>query len=258
MTDTPRTSPASVPDAMSVPQVCQKVEIDVSEYSDTIRKFSTNAEIGGMSNIRSDDDRKQKLKTDQYIGQAGNAALSLYLTGSIDLYIKTRQKQDENKYRGDNGEDLIGFPVDVKTSVMRRGPDFNYHLYVRDREYHRGIIYVLGLMSESNLNVVSLVGFKSSEHLPQSIDGRREVPMSGLDEMSGIFSALRIANQHSVKKDSASAPQSYRTSVPTNEPHEVSARRGWVVLDGERLWTDGLIVVEDGRQVMRFYYGEQK
>jgi len=59
-------------------------------------------------------------------------------------------------------------------------------------------------------------------------------------------------------RTSPACPAPDAVAVPTNEPHEVSARRGWVVLDGERLWTDGVIVDEDGRKVMRFYYGEIK
>ena len=49
-----------------------------------------------------------------------------------------------------------------------------------------------------------------------------------------------------------------RTSVDEyNTALQISTRRGWLVLDGDRMWTDGVIYLEDGKAMMHFLETEQ-
>jgi hypothetical protein len=98
-------------------------------------------------------------KYDQFTGNAGEAALSKLLTGSIDLYLKTKRERELSNWTGDYSSDLLGLQVDVKTSRMRRGPDFDYHLWIRNKEYHQGTKYVLALMPEDRDDMVIFVGW---------------------------------------------------------------------------------------------------
>lgn len=120
-------------------------------------------------------------KYDQYTGNAGEAALSKALTGSIDLYLKTKQQRELSNWTGDYSSDLLGLQVDVKTSRMRRGPDFPYHLWIRTREYHPGTKYVLALMPEDRDDLVLLVGWiPGIEIHGPSFQDRREVTQDQL------------------------------------------------------------------------------
>jgi hypothetical protein len=132
---------------------------------------STRSKVhpGGVTNSRLN-------KYDQFTGNAGEAALSKYLTGSIDLYLKTKQQRELSNWTGDYSSDLLGLQVDVKTSRMRRGPDFDYHLWIRNKEYHQGTKYVMALMPEDRDDQVILVGWiKGTEIHGLNFQDRREV-----------------------------------------------------------------------------------
>ena len=127
------------------------------------------AEIGGSSNIRARDDRKNKLGTDQLVGQIATYCGSVYLTGSPDGWSKARDIANANPYAGDGGVDIIGLDnVDIKGSLMRRSQNpLDYRLLVRERERHKGWIYVLGLVPKSRPYTTHLVGWAYDEDLPK-------------------------------------------------------------------------------------------
>jgi len=149
--------------------------------------------LGGRSSVRGAD-RAAALKVDQFVGQLGNAALSIYLTGSTDAYARTRREANETPWRGDGGSDLLGLPLDIKTSLMRCSRDpYDYRLIVRPAELHDGHTYVLGLVehpawSGSTLRdmgeaTVHLVGWARREGL-------------GSPEASGMFAGACVLGAH--------------------------------------------------------------
>lgn len=138
------------------------------------------AEVGGRSNIRNGDERAAQLKMDQIIGQLGEYALSMYLTGSPIEYL--RQRTIANMYPdiGDSGQDIFGLNLDVKTSIMRRPdkPALQYTLAVRPREMHKDWCYVLALVMPNGHSGLSraipvrvfLVGWLNGNELPETPD----------------------------------------------------------------------------------------
>lgn len=131
-----------------------KIQITKNELS-IIQGYAQKAQLGGKSNIRTSD-RMQTLAGDQLTAQLGEAALSKYITGSISLYEKTRQERDKDRWRGDNGSDLLGYKIDVKTSRARRGMNFPYNLWIREKEYHADTIYILAVIPENETDVYFL------------------------------------------------------------------------------------------------------
>jgi len=133
-----------------------------------VREHAHRAEIGGKSQVR-DDLRASTLSEDQMTAQAGEAALSKFLTGSIAVYHQTRLVREREPGRGDNGCDLLNMPIDVKTSRMRAGYQL-YHLWVRPREYHPNTIYILALMPLQRDDVVQMIGWMQGCDLPFAED----------------------------------------------------------------------------------------
>ena len=122
-----------------------------------------------------------KMLADQFTGQAGEAALSKYLTGSIELYCKTRAVRNENPYLGDGGTDLLGLKVDVKTTRMLNGNVKGYHLWIREKEFHRNITYYLALMPAERNDQVMIIGSIDGADIPKAkYDDRRQVQINDL------------------------------------------------------------------------------
>jgi hypothetical protein len=137
------------------------------EWLPIVRKYAKNAEIGGKSSVRLDEeDRQRNLSKDQWNGQMGNIALSLYLTGSIDLYIRTRDYRDAHPFEGDGGCDLLGYQIDIKTSEVYpwKRPE-EYHLWVTEGEYIPAWTYMQALILPRDLNTVRIYGWAHSEDL---------------------------------------------------------------------------------------------
>lgn len=134
----------------------------------------------GISRIREKEDRRKNLEIDQLTGQLGEAALSKLLTGSIDLYDETRKRKEEHLRDGDDGSDLIGYRVDVKTSRARMPKGFLYHLMVRDREYHPDVMYYHAMIPMEKNDAVYFTGTMMGNELPKSVDGKRTVRMDKL------------------------------------------------------------------------------
>lgn len=133
---------------------------------ETILYHAKLAEIGGASKFRNREDRIANMSIDQATGQFGEAGESKLLTGSIELYVRTREKKEKTPFRGDDGTDLIGFNVDPKASRMRCGCDRMYHLWIRPREYHATVYYYLALMHPDRNNEIMFVGWALGSTVP--------------------------------------------------------------------------------------------
>lgn len=137
------------------------------------------AMIGGKSNIREEDERTKSIAMDQLIGQLGEFALSIYLTGNTTAYKIQRRAANNHPEYGDNGEDIFGLNIDVKTSAMRNSNNpLDYTLAVRPKEIHGKWCYVLALVHPNGRNGLSmvmpirvrLVGWLTTEELPTAED----------------------------------------------------------------------------------------
>jgi hypothetical protein len=162
--------------------IMKKVFIQREELN-IIEGFAKNAQLGGKSNIRTFD-RIEKLKEDQLTAQLGEAALSKLITGSIGLYIQTRQMRDKTPWKGDGGTDLIGYKIDVKTSRARRGLDFPYHLWVREREYNPETIYYLAIVPADKNDVVYFLGWAQGKYFGEKKGDRYELSCKQLNPMT--------------------------------------------------------------------------
>lgn len=100
------------------------------------------------------------MAEDQLLGQLGQYALSVYLTGNDLAYRKARCKANQSPLKGDGGFDILGLKVDVKTSRMRYSQDaLAYQLIVPPSERHPDWTYVLALIPKDCNNRVYLVGW---------------------------------------------------------------------------------------------------
>jgi len=153
------------------------IDFDIPQEDFNLLKINAEkAAIGGKSQIRKNQVRKEFLYEDQLVGQIANYAASVVLTKSSDGYKKARQIANNNPYQGDSGVDIVGLPnVDVKGSLMRRSADpLNYRLLVRPHERHKNWIYVLCLVPP-DMNKCFVVGWIKDENLPQkTYDGEIE------------------------------------------------------------------------------------
>lgn len=136
---------------------------------DMIVQYAKDAEVGGSSQIRTQQDRRANLKEDQIIGQICNFAGIMHFTGNKDLYIQIREKANANKFKGDDGEDIPGYKLDIKGSLMRASKNpLDYRLLVRPRERHQDWTYVLALVPSLDRPIkVHLVGWAKDEELPK-------------------------------------------------------------------------------------------
>jgi hypothetical protein len=142
--------------------------------------FARNAELGGVSRVRSAEDRKASLVTDQSVGQLGEMALSKYLGGTPLFYELTRTIRDLDPTKGDEGGDLLATNLDVKCSLMRGSSDpLKYRLLVRPKERKANAVYVLALVGPYvwQSGEVTLVGWCRDRDLPDSC--ARDGPFAG-------------------------------------------------------------------------------
>lgn len=139
-------------------------------------KNAQQAEIGGQSNIREGEQREAALSVDQLVGQLGEYALSVYMTGDATEYHRQRMVANNYSAHGDLGQDFLGLNVDIKTSAMRSSTNpLDYTLAVRPKELHDNWCYVLALVQPNGQNGlvptmtirVRLVGWLHSEELPK-------------------------------------------------------------------------------------------
>jgi hypothetical protein len=140
--------------------------VEVSDFELSLaRAMAARCELGGRSNVRTAN-RQELLGVDQFVGQVGTLALSLYWYGSLSPYLAARKKADVKRWQGDGGVDLEGRAVDVKTSLMRSSRDpLDYCLIVSPREVHSDWTYVLSLIPDARARYVYLVGWATTEDL---------------------------------------------------------------------------------------------
>lgn len=150
------------------------------EELELIKKNAELTSFYGASRVRHQKEERMKMMdVDQMTGQLGEAALSKYITGDIDLYLRTRDERNKNPYEGDGGSDLLGLNVDVKTSQARYGKNFNYHLWVRPHEYHPETVYVFALIYPDEPTTVVLIGWIRGEN----IGWRKNKYEAGIEEL---------------------------------------------------------------------------
>ena len=95
---------------------------------------------------RTREEREETRDEDQATGLICLAGFSLYVTGGMELFMCSRILQEIDPFTSDGGEDVPGYPIDVKGQLVRdyhEGFDdiiwekaSSYHLPVR--EMHRG------------------------------------------------------------------------------------------------------------------------
>ena len=169
-----------------------KIVLEKSQV-DMCKKHAQKAMIGGHSWIREDrEERMAQLGEDQLVGQLGEAALFLWLFGNLDWYDSSRTESYKKPGKGDKGQDVPGYKVDIKTSLMRKKPyPLDYHLFVAPREWHPGWAFVSGLVESTSDDeaTVLLCGWARSEfmQLPdthQWFKGTYWLPVSSLSPMT--------------------------------------------------------------------------
>lgn len=143
--------------------------------------------LGGTSHIRGASDRAASLTEDQVIGQLGTIAMHKYWFGDLTRYLMGRYVQNQHKWDGDGGDDMLGGNLDVKTSLMRRSPDpLYYNLLVRPRERHDGWVYVLALVPVDYKDTlrVHLLGWLGDAELPT--EPMADGPMAGAFKVPAV------------------------------------------------------------------------
>ncbi len=146
-----------------------------------------NGEITFRSKVYDDDaERLEMFMENNITGLAGELVINQYCFGQITglrMFNEERTKCNHNPIKSDKGSDVLGFPIDVKTTHMRHigmiGSHFRRKLAVREGELHDGNIYVLALIENENIDdienptfiIVDLVGWCWGEDLPDYADG---------------------------------------------------------------------------------------
>jgi hypothetical protein len=141
------------------------------------KEYAERAELGGRSEVRKEN-RAGSITIDQLVGQLGQYALSVYLTGETRHYYAQRMVADANPTVGDGGQDILGTNLDVKTTLMRQNKNpLTYHLAVRPQERHEGHVYILGLVEPNDEKqllynkplLVHLAGWAEDSELPEKV-----------------------------------------------------------------------------------------
>ncbi len=153
--------------------------------------------IGGMkSQIHDDQTRKERMRTDQAVGQVATCAVAQYLHGHTSTYFTTRFHRNQNPNSSDNGYDLGCANLDVKGGFMRYWTDpRKYGLLVRPYEVHEGWVYIHCLLQHDTENpddwidvhpTITLTGWATAEELPSTpiaegkLKGALEIPVPEL------------------------------------------------------------------------------
>jgi hypothetical protein len=168
------------------------IRIDSNDIK-IIEPFIKTSAIGGKSSVRKDsEDRSKNLIRDQALGLLGLYAYNKHMFGHYKRFIEARKKADLNPRKGDQGQDIPGANIDVKTSYIK--PDsklgMGYRLGVRKREERPNWVYVLALVGEPisrNGAVVHLMGWATTSMLPEKPD------------QTGIFKGAKTIRAYNLK-----------------------------------------------------------
>lgn len=150
----------------------------------------------GTSNIRTAEDRLDRLNQDMLVSHVSAYAASVYLTGSADGFWQSRRMASKRPLMGDNGQDIDGVPgVDVKGSSVRNPSVISgYRLLVRGQERREFWKYVLGIVPVHTPRVCHLMGWAWDEEFPEetisggSLDGAYAIPVRELHGMGELLS----------------------------------------------------------------------
>lgn len=171
----------------------QQIKLSHSEV-ELAKSHASLMELGGKS-FRDAESRKENLSLDQLIGALGEMAFSIYLTGSKQAWELTRRARNACIGVGDDGEDLLGLNVDVKTSLVRSisRPIWEYNLAIRPAELRDGTVYILALVTDLGDDAtVNLMGWAEREDLPISPNdtgtfaGAYCLPANGLNRLPSL------------------------------------------------------------------------
>lgn len=155
-------------------------------------KYTKNCCIGGVSEITKKRDPRSIL-IQNFVGQVGTLAGTIYLLGreeGLKSYIRVREIQDKDPYKGDGGQDIEGRDIDIKCSYMRGSPDpLDYNFLLRTRDIHPNWTYLQTLAErdrETNNMKVHMMGWVKTEDLPKEKEtygpfkGAYKIPMRNL------------------------------------------------------------------------------
>lgn len=146
------------------------IEISIgSDEMELARAYAKAFELGGKS-FRDSVSRMENLAIDQLVGVVGEMAFCKYLTGDIGLWRLTKWARFQCFSQNDNGQDILGLNVDVKTSLVRSSslPIGEYKLAVREEELRDQTVYISCLITGlgDDSATVNIMGWANREDLP--------------------------------------------------------------------------------------------
>jgi hypothetical protein len=138
-----------------------RISFDGCDFQ-TIKEMGKKAELTSTSKCRTRGEAWEKKEIDQLVGQIGEAALYVYLRGSIEQYAERRKEINKNPFVSDGGSDYFGFDIDIKASLNRTKKKCIFlNMIVRPKEFKTDTVYVLAIVEEVNKDSckVALVGY---------------------------------------------------------------------------------------------------
>jgi hypothetical protein len=142
------------------------------------RKNAALAQIGGVSRIRSREEREATLPEDQLVGQIGECAGCIWLTGTDTSYRLSRALANDKRTQGDRGKDIPASNIDFKGSLHRNQdlPLTAHRLSVRPHEWHENWVYFLVMVDllPDGGALASIMGWAHTNMLPPEPNGTGE------------------------------------------------------------------------------------
>lgn len=151
------------------------------EHKEFVEKYAPGQDIGGFSNLSSDDLKKSSRLGFQYTGIYGELAWYIYRYGSYDKLGELLEFKINNlrpTKQGDGGfDDQVTYKnltrlIDIKsTHVSDKFWIPKLNLVIPEREFHEKMIYIgaftIGKDSNDRLNIdeVLLAGWCANEHV---------------------------------------------------------------------------------------------
>jgi hypothetical protein len=152
----------------------EQVHVSKADYERLLHNVASML-IGGKSNVRQGEDRRQRLIQDQLVSQIGEYCASVSLTGDAEAYFRQREIRNLNPYIGDGGSDLFGIPnVDVKARGWSGKWDMMIvELLVREQELKDATKYVHCVVPTERPYRAYVVGWAMAKNM-QVYHGRVE------------------------------------------------------------------------------------
>lgn len=169
-----------------------RIEISLQEVA-TVAALAKEMCFNGKSNVFADsEERKKMLILNQFTGQLGELALAKTVYGKhgFDVWRETRIEKNKNLFKGDDGRDLSGYRIDIKTTYWKnpKKDPYSYHLWVRPKEYHANWTYILALAKRDTPETygVHMLGWATSNILSDDSEGRYSIKACDLNDMNTI------------------------------------------------------------------------